>query len=339
MDAPPVQYATTSDGVRIAYAASGTGRPFVMAPSPPSDVTGLWSLPSHRHLFEQLSARYRLIRFDHRGFGRSQRSLPSYSLDDYVKDIEAVVDRLELSSFVLYAGFAVTGQTAVAYAARHPDRVEALVLWNCRVDNGLYYAALHEQAARDSVPLYALARAPILSPLEDSQAWVEMYVQAITSKDLVQIINDCKDISIEDILPLVQAPTLQISRPADPGNAFSRVVSLLPNGRLVYIDLPAAGLFTADGSTPPAVTAIDEFLATVPQWDSLPASVAPDSGLSDREIEVLRLLTQGKSNQQIADQLVISLNTVRRHVSNIFDKTGVANRTEAAGYAREHGLL
>jgi pimeloyl-ACP methyl ester carboxylesterase/DNA-binding CsgD family transcriptional regulator len=339
MDAPAVQYATTGDGVRIAYAVSGAGRPFVMAPSPPSDVTGLWSLPSHRFLFEQLSARYRLIRFDHRGFGRSQRGLPSYSLDDYVKDIEAVVDRLELTSFVLYAGFAVTGQTAVAYAARHPDRVEALVLWNCRVDNVLYYAALHEQAARDSLPLYALARAPILSPLEDSQAWVEMYVQAITSEDLVQIITDCKDISIEDILPQVQAPTLQIARPADPGNAFSRVVSLLPNGRLVFIDMPAAGLFSADGSTPLAVNAIDEFLATVPQWDSQPASVASASGLSVRETEVLRLLARGDSNQQIADELVISINTVNRHVSNIYAKLGSANRAQAAVYAKQQGLV
>jgi NarL family two-component system response regulator LiaR len=60
--------------------------------------------------------------------------------------------------------------------------------------------------------------------------------------------------------------------------------------------------------------------------------------LSSRELEVLRLLAAGRSNQQIADDLVISLNTVRRHVSNIFDKTGAANRTEAAVYARDHGL-
>jgi len=53
---------------------------------------------------------------------------------------------------------------------------------------------------------------------------------------------------------------------------------------------------------------------------------------------VLRLVAAGRSNQQIADALVISLNTVARHVSNIFDKTGAANRTEAADYATRHGL-
>jgi DNA-binding NarL/FixJ family response regulator len=61
-------------------------------------------------------------------------------------------------------------------------------------------------------------------------------------------------------------------------------------------------------------------------------------GLSQREVEVLRLVAAGRSNQQIADELVISLNTVRRHVSNVFDKTGVANRTEASVYARDHGI-
>lgn len=61
-------------------------------------------------------------------------------------------------------------------------------------------------------------------------------------------------------------------------------------------------------------------------------------GLSEREVEVLRLLAAGMTNQQIADHLVISLNTVIRHVSNIFDKTGVANRAEAATFAARNGL-
>lgn len=63
----------------------------------------------------------------------------------------------------------------------------------------------------------------------------------------------------------------------------------------------------------------------------------PD-GLSEREVEVLRLLATGKSNTEIADALVISYNTVARHVTNIFAKTNAANRTEAAAYVHRHGL-
>jgi DNA-binding NarL/FixJ family response regulator len=60
--------------------------------------------------------------------------------------------------------------------------------------------------------------------------------------------------------------------------------------------------------------------------------------LSTREVEVLRLVAAGKSNAEIADELVISVNTVRRHVSNIFDKTGAANRAQATAYAKDHGI-
>ena len=70
---------------------------------------------------------------------------------------------------------------------------------------------------------------------------------------------------------------------------------------------------------------------------SAPAPRYPDN-LSQREVEVLRLVAAGQTNQQIADALVISRNTVRRHVSNVFDKTGVANRAQAGVYARDHGL-
>ena len=61
--------------------------------------------------------------------------------------------------------------------------------------------------------------------------------------------------------------------------------------------------------------------------------------LSDRELEVLRLLAAGKPNQQIAEELVVALSTVKKHVTHILDKLGAANRTEATARARELGLL
>ncbi|MGI8971018.1 MAG: LuxR C-terminal-related transcriptional regulator [Dehalococcoidia bacterium] len=60
--------------------------------------------------------------------------------------------------------------------------------------------------------------------------------------------------------------------------------------------------------------------------------------LSEREVEVLCLVAAGKSNLQIAQALVLSINTVERHLTHILQKTGAANRTEAAAYAPRHGL-
>jgi len=70
-----------------------------------------------------------------------------------------------------------------------------------------------------------------------------------------------------------------------------------------------------------------------------PRPPAYPDGLSEREVEVLRLIAQGKSNQQIAGELIISLNTVLHHVTNILGKTGAANRTEAVAYAHRNGLI
>jgi LuxR family transcriptional regulator, maltose regulon positive regulatory protein len=61
--------------------------------------------------------------------------------------------------------------------------------------------------------------------------------------------------------------------------------------------------------------------------------------LTDRELEVLGLLAAGRSNQRIAQELVVSLDTVKKHVGHLLDKLGAANRTEAVARARELGLL
>ena len=79
------------------------------------------------------------------------------------------------------------------------------------------------------------------------------------------------------------------------------------------------------GAPPPSVA------AQVPTPDPL--------GLSPREIEVLRLVAAGKSNREIAEALIISTNTVDRHVSHILAKIGAANRAEAAAYAAKQRLL
>ena len=68
-------------------------------------------------------------------------------------------------------------------------------------------------------------------------------------------------------------------------------------------------------------------------------SQAYPDGLTEREVEILRLVAAGKGNPGIAEELFISPRTVSTHVSNILNKIGAANRTEAATYASRQGLL
>ena len=77
----------------------------------------------------------------------------------------------------------------------------------------------------------------------------------------------------------------------------------------------------------------------VSQPPTLPASHSPVEPLSEREREVLRLIADGHSNQEIADMLVVAVSTVKRHINNFYGKLGVQSRTQALVRARELKLL
>ena len=84
----------------------------------------------------------------------------------------------------------------------------------------------------------------------------------------------------------------------------------------------------------------EKIMAVKEEVDSQPAKalVYPD-GLTEREVEVLRLVAAGKTNREIAGELFISARTVTTHLGNIFNKISTANRAEAAAYATRHGLV
>jgi DNA-binding CsgD family transcriptional regulator len=105
----------------------------------------------------------------------------------------------------------------------------------------------------------------------------------------------------------------------------------------------AAGLLTEalNISRELGMRALEERLVTLQEHRPVPPRQRHDypCGLSQREVEVLRLIAAGKSNREIADMLCISTNTVANHVRNILTKTATANRTEAATFAVHQGLL
>ncbi len=119
------------------------------------------------------------------------------------------------------------------------------------------------------------------------------------------------------------ADTLLMRR--GPGDA-QKAKALLDESRDIAVEL---------GMRPLAERASEKLAAAESTPDAAPAY--PD-GLSHREVEVLLLVAQGRTNQEIADTLFITARTVANHISNILNKTSAANRTEAASYANRHGL-
>jgi DNA-binding winged helix-turn-helix (wHTH) protein len=127
---PPTQeirFCLTDDGTRLAYATSGAGQPLVKAANWLSHLDYDWNSPVWRHWLVELSRRFRFVRYDERGCGLSDWDIERFSFDDWVDDLEAVVDAAGLDRFPLL-GISQGGPVAIAYTVRHPERVSRLVL-------------------------------------------------------------------------------------------------------------------------------------------------------------------------------------------------------------------
>ncbi len=130
IDARLIQYAMTEDGVRIAFTAVGSGPPLIhLAPSGWGHAAAEWDVPELKYWYDLLSASFRLIRYDHRGFGSSDRAPVLETLEDRTHDLEAVVEALELET-VAILGWQYGSPSAIRFAARHPDLVSHLILLN-----------------------------------------------------------------------------------------------------------------------------------------------------------------------------------------------------------------
>jgi len=125
---PRIQYAKTSDGVSIAFWTLGGGPPLVLMPSRPffGSLVGFRN-PRTRPYFDLLATDRMTVRFDHRGFGDSDRTATDFSLEARMLDLKGVVDTLSLRRFALH-GVIQSGPAAIAFAARDPERVSHLLL-------------------------------------------------------------------------------------------------------------------------------------------------------------------------------------------------------------------
>ena len=123
--------AARSDGVRLAINAVGSGMPVVRTPTWFNHLEFDWHVQFRGALYRFLAERVRLIRYDGRGNGLSDRYVPGISFAGFEQDLETVVDALHLERYALL-GISQGGPIAIAHAVRHPERVSRLVL------NGAY---------------------------------------------------------------------------------------------------------------------------------------------------------------------------------------------------------
>ena len=127
--APPqhISFCRAGDGVRLAYATAGQGPPLVRAANWMTHLAYDIESPVWRHWVSDLSADHTFIRYDERGCGLSDWEVGESTFEDWVADLESVVDAIGLERFPLL-GVSQGGAVAIEYAARHPEKVSHLVL-------------------------------------------------------------------------------------------------------------------------------------------------------------------------------------------------------------------
>jgi DNA-binding NarL/FixJ family response regulator len=101
------------------------------------------------------------------------------------------------------------------------------------------------------------------------------------------------------------------------------------------VQLAHAGIYQLEPSVAGKLVGM---LGGLPERSPLPAPAPLENDLTERELEVLRLIGTGATNREIADRLVVSEGTVKNHVSSILSRLGLRDRTQAALFAHEHGL-
>ena len=132
----PIRFCNTVDGVRIAYAAGGSGLPLVKTPNWLNHLELDTKSPVWQPWIAQMSKTCRLVRYDARGCGLSDRDTPLGSFETNRIDLEAVVNAMKLKRFALF-GASQGAAIAIDYAARHPDRVSHLILYGAYLRGAL----------------------------------------------------------------------------------------------------------------------------------------------------------------------------------------------------------
>ena len=345
-----IRFCTANDGARLAYAISGDGPLLVRSPHWFTHLEHDWTNPALSAWVEDLSKRYTLLRFDQRGTGLSDRDVPEITIEAHVRDLECVIDAAGFSRFALL-GLSQGAAYAVAYAARHPERVSHLVICGGFVRGWAVRPGTPE--ARESremqVKLIELgwgSDEPSFRQVFSTQFMPDAPVEAIhgfndfmpltsSAKAAAAIFRTNGGIDFTAEAPRVRCPTLVLHGRGDLRIPFEEgrlTASLIPGARFISLETRNHLMMPDE----PAWALFLQSLADFYPPRGRPVLVFPQ--LTTREREVLDLLAQGLDNAQIAAHLELSEKTVRNNITHIFDKIGVENRSKAIVLAREHGL-
>lgn len=348
-----IRFARAHDGVRLAYAAVGSGEPVVIkAATWLSHIEQDWESPVWNHLLREMSERSTFVRYDERGCGLSDWDVADLSFDSWVRDLETVADAVGAERFVLL-GISQGAAVAIAYAVRHPERVSRLVLHGGYARGRLVRSNTPEQreeaemmcrlaelgwGKQDASFRQFFTTQFIPGGSADQHEWFnEMERLSTSPQNAARFMREFNLIDVTSLLSRVECPALilhsvhDVRVPFEEGRLLARTIA---DAKFVSIDSPNHLLLGHERGWQRWTEEVRQFLP----GEEFTADSQSFAALSPRQREILELLAQARDNAQIAATLSVSEKTVRNQVSLIFEKLGVENRAQAVVLARDAGL-
>lgn len=332
---PRIRYCNSSAG-RVAYSASGAGPALLLDTGWITDLRAQLELLSFGAFLERLAERFTVIRYDKPGCGLSDRNGMDLSFDGQLAAALAVADAAGAGRFRLF-GASQGAQLATAIAARHPERVEALVLYGmCASGRDLAPAEVRKSIvalvrAHWGLGLKALTGTFVTDPTAEDLAGFTRFQRTSASADVAaRLLEVYYETDVRDLLPAVRARTAVLHREGDRGTRFElgrEVAALVPGATL--IPLPGSSHLFYHGDWPAVLEAVLGFLTER-------ASQGPQ--LTARELQVAELVAEGLTNQAIARRLSVAPRTAETHVENIRRKLQVNSRAQIAAWVTRHQL-
>jgi pimeloyl-ACP methyl ester carboxylesterase/DNA-binding CsgD family transcriptional regulator len=346
--APNVAYARSENGASIAYSVVG-GAPttVVFVPGVISQLEVAWDEPMYRRFMAELAARYRIVVFDRRDTGLSDRVGAAVSLGDLTTDLRAVLDATATERAVII-GFSMGSLAAIQFAVEHPDRVLALIViagfarWMRARDQpfGLTRSDFEamvrslEEGWGTGVSLPGSCPSMMADRrFRDWGARVERHsCPPGTVRSVFGLAGAC---DVRPILGDVRAPTLVLHRAGD------KVIDIA-HGRHLAESIPGAVLRELKGDDHVFFVGdqraeTDEmvrFLAEAVGVERSPRGVRSviERSLAVDELDVAELVAAGLTNIEIARRLYVSPYTVDGRLRRAFSKLGIRSRSELAAH-------
>ncbi|HEV2102246.1 MAG TPA: alpha/beta fold hydrolase [Candidatus Acidoferrum sp.] len=243
-----IRFCVTPDKVRLAYSTIGAGHPLVKVANCFNHLDFEWESPIWRHWVRDLAGSASILRYDGRGNGLSTWDVEDISFESWVRDLEVVVDAAGLTEFALF-GHSQGGAIAIAYAARHPERVSHLILCGA-YSRGAYHRG-HPDAVEVRCALETLVKLnwgktnpsffQVVTNLyipekatDEDQSWFnKLQVVSVSPEILVKTMRACDDINVRPLLPKISVPTIVFHSDRDR-------IAPPEEGRILAAEIPGA---------------------------------------------------------------------------------------------------